>query len=100
LKRKMPISPAKLISQVNALTIDFLKTEVNTGLSFARMAARIGNRKRPRLGDAEKIKRYMGYARLACDEVSSHIGRARGEREELREITAGFSKLRKKLERN
>ena len=95
---KMPPSTAKLISKVNAVTIDFLKTELNAGLGFARMAARIHGRRKPRPGDSEKIKRYLGYSRQACDVVSSHIGNARGEGEELREIAARFSELKKMLE--
>jgi hypothetical protein len=94
---KMPTSPAKLISKVNAVTIAFLKTELAAGLSFARMAAGIRSRRKPRPGDAEKIKRYLGYSRQAYDVVSSHIANARGERQELRQITLKFSELKKLL---
>lgn len=94
----MPVSPAKLISKVNAVTIGFLTTELNAGLGFARMAAGIRIRKKPRPGDAEKIKRYLGYSREACDVVSRHIGNARGERQELRQINLKFSELKRMLE--
>jgi hypothetical protein len=95
----MPAPPAKLISKANAATIGFLKTEVDTGLSFVRMAADIQSRKKPRPGDADKIKRYLGHARAAHDAVASRLGTVRGEREELREINTRFSELQKMLER-
>jgi hypothetical protein len=90
----------KLLSTANAATIGFLKTELATGLNFARMAAGIQSRKKARPGDAEKIKRYIGYARAAYDVVSSHIGNARGEREQLQQIKLKFSELRNLLEPN
>jgi hypothetical protein len=64
------------------------------------MAASIRSRKKPRPGDAEKIKRYIGYARAAYDVISVHIGNARGEREQLRQIKLKLSELWKLLEPN
>ena len=64
------------------------------------MAARIRSRKKPRPADTEKIKRYLGYARQAYDVISSHIGNARGDREELRKIKEKFAELQKMLEKS
>ena len=93
----MPAPPAKLINKTNAATIEFLNTELDTGLNFARMAAQIRERKKVRRHDLEKIKRYLGYAREAYDVVCSHVGNATAEPEELREIEEKISGLRKFL---
>lgn len=93
----MPARSAELLSKANAATIAFLKTELETGLSFARMAARVRSHKKARPHDAEKIKRYLAHARIAYDTVSSRIGTVRGEPEELRQINLKFSELRKML---
>jgi fructose/tagatose bisphosphate aldolase len=95
----MPEPAAKLLSRANAATVLFLSTEVETGISFARMAARTRSRKKPRPGDAEKIKRYLTHARTAYDVVALHIGTVRGKREELRQINLKFSELKKMLDR-
>lgn len=95
----MPVRPAKLISKANAAATRFLNTELDTGMSFVRMAARIRSRKKPRPADAEKINRYLAHARTAHDAVASRLGAVRGEREELRQIHARFSELQKMLER-
>lgn len=88
---------AASLSKVNDATIRFLSTDVETGLTFARMAARTRSRKKARPGDAEKIKRYLTHARTAHDAVASRIGRVKGEREKLRQINMKVSELRKLL---
>ena len=95
----MPAPSAKLIPKANAAAIRFLNTELDAGMSFVRMAARIRSRKKPRPADAEKINRYLAHARSAHDAVASHLGTVRGKREELRQINARFLELQKMLER-
>ena len=95
----MPGSSAKLLSKANAAAIGFMQTEVETGLSFARMAARIRDSKKPLPGDAAKMKRYMGYAHLAYDTVLSRLGTTKVGPEELRAINEKIAELQKMLER-
>ena len=93
----MPAPSAELLSKANAAAIRFMQTEVETGLSFARMAARLRSQKKARPGDAEKIRRYLRYARLACDTVSSRLVRAKATAEQMREINLKLSELRQLL---
>jgi hypothetical protein len=94
-KQVLVASSAKLLSKANAAAILFMQTELETGLSFARMAPRVRSRKETRPRDAEKIKRYLAHARTARDEVANRIGTVKGAREELRQIKLKFSQLRK-----
>ena len=96
----MPASPVKLISKANAAAIRFLNTELDTGLSFLRMAARIRTRKKPRPEDAAKVKRYLAHARKAHDAIASRLGTVRGGPEELQQINARFSELQKMLKQS
>ena len=94
----MAVPSAKVISKANAAAIRFLNTELGTGLTFVRMAARVRSRKRTRPGDTAKVKRYLAHARAARDAVASRLGTVRGEREELGQINARFAELQKMLE--
>ena len=85
------------LSRVNATAICVLSTEADTGLSFARMAARVRSRKNARAHDAEKIKRYLEHARLAYDTVCSRLGTAKVTPTQLREINVKVSELRELL---
>ena len=85
------------LSEVNAAAISFLNTELETGLSFVRMAARVRSRRKACPGDAQKIKRYLAHARTAHDAVASRIVTLRGRPEELQQIKLKFSELRTSL---
>lgn len=85
----MPASPAELLSKANAAVLRFLTTELDTGLSFARMAERTR--------DADKKGRYRHHAHLAYESAFGRLGTAKGTTEQMREITLKMSKLRELL---
>ena len=85
----MPASPAELLAKSDAAAIRFLTTELDTGLSFARMAARTDN--------ADKKDRYRHHARLAYETALGRLPTAKGTAEQLREINQKMKKLRKLL---
>ncbi len=85
----MPASPAELLAKADAAAIRFLDTELETGLTFARMAARTRN--------TDKKDRYRYYARLAYDTAFDRLGAAKGTTEQLREINLKMAELRELL---
>ena len=89
-----------LLSKANAAALRFIKTELETGLNFARMAAIVRNKKKARPSDAAKVKRYVGYAHEAYAIVSGRLGTVRCEREELRAIKEKIAELQKMHERS
>ncbi len=86
----MAASSTELLAKADAAAIRFLNTELETGLTFARMAARTH--------DADKKGRYRHYARLAYQTVFGRLGTAKGTSEQLREINLKMSELRKLLD--
>jgi hypothetical protein len=93
----MPALSAELLSKANAAAIHFIQTEVETGLSFARMAILLGSHEKARPGDAKKMKRYLGHARLAYDTAARRLRTAKATAEQMREINLKLSGLRKLL---
>ncbi len=85
----MPASTAELLAKANAAAVRFVNTEVETGLTFARMAERTH--------DADKKDRYRHYARLAYETAFSRLGTAKGTTEQLRDVNLKMSELRKML---
>lgn len=85
----MSASSAELLAKADAAAIRFVNTEVETGLTFARMSARTR--------DADKRDRYRHYARLAYETAFDPLGTAKGTTEQLREIELKLSELREWL---
>ena len=75
----MPALSAELLAKADAAAMRFLNAEVETGLTFARMAARTGN--------ADKQDRYRYYACLAYETAFGRLGKAKGTPEQLRKST-------------
>ncbi len=89
----MTASSAELLAKADAAAVRFVTTELEVGLSFARMARRLREAKKVRPGALEKAKRYLQYARMASEAASSRLGTVKAQPEQLREINLKISKL-------
>ncbi len=89
----MTASSAELVAKADAAAMHFVTTELQTGLSFARMARRLREAKRVRPGNLEKARRYLDYARTAYEAASGRLGTVKTKPEQLREINLKMSEL-------
>ena len=89
----MTASSAELFAKADAAAIRFITTELETGLSYARMARRLREAKKARPGDLERARRYLQYARTAYEAASSRLGTLKTKPELLREINVKMSEL-------
>lgn len=55
------MTASSVLAKADAAALRFITTELETGLSFARMARRLREAKKVRPGDPEKAKRYRQY---------------------------------------
>ncbi len=85
----MPASSTELLAKADAAAIRFLNTEAETGLTFARMAARTHN--------LDKKDRYRHYARLAYQTALGRLPNAKGTAEQMRETNLKIAELRELL---
>jgi hypothetical protein len=81
---------AETLRDANTASIDFLKTEVNTGLTFANIAHDSVN--------AEKSARNRAHARLAYDTVLRFIGRVSLTYAEAEHLAVKMDQLKHGLE--
>lgn len=93
----MTASPEELLTKTDVASMGFVRTEIETGLSFVRMAKRLREAKKVRPGSLEKAKRYLQYARTAYEEASSRFETVRAKPEQLAEINLKMSELRELL---
>ncbi len=89
----MTASSAELLAKADAAAVRFVTTELEIGLSFARMARRLREAKKVRPGALEKARRYFQYARMAYEAASSRLGTVKTKPEQLREINLTMSEL-------
>ncbi len=87
------MTASSVLAKADAAAIRFITTELETGLSYARMARRLREAKKVRPGALEKARRYLQYARTACEAASSRLGTVKTQPEQLREINLKMSEL-------
>jgi hypothetical protein len=80
---------AQTLLDANAASIDFLKVEVHTGLTFARIAHHSTHE--------EKTERNRAQARLAYDTVLRFIGRVSMTDAESASLTEQMAELKQQL---
>ena len=73
-----------------ATEVDFLRSEIDTGLTLCRIASETAN--------ADKIERNRSNARKAYESVLRFLPRVPLANDEHQEITSKLRKLRKRLQ--
>lgn len=75
----------------NRVSVEFLKTELDTGLMFSKMALTSDN--------DEKSDRNRKHARTAYDALLRFIGRVSLTLEDAEHLKAGIAELKSQLQR-
>jgi len=85
----MPDKPLDSLDS-HAVSLQFLQTEISTGLTFARIAGDAG--------DAEKRRRNRQSAQEAYDTVVKFAPRVALSSDEFRDLTLGLDELRRAID--